>query len=229
MFLCNHIEKFMDNDSITKFLQNNTSRDYTERNKNTNGVIGMKSYFGEETGKPRAIQFNKALENIKKLKTGIDSGKDYKLKGGKKMKNKINELVKQLNAEPKEEHKIREHKGRRMLGMRQLRTEDQDNHAENEEVKSDILSQDVRSPKIGSKKPSASAKADPQSRNEFELYPFLKDKMIEFENYPLLREQDKLKKRSKYLKYQAKFIDHLTSKMTPIHEMRRLIMVPIPV
>lgn len=219
----------MDNDSITKFLKNNTSRDYTEKNKNSNGITGMKSYFGEETGKPRAIQFNKALENIKKLKNGLDSGKDYKLKGAKQMKNKINEIVKQFKAEPKEEHKIREHRGRRMLGMRQFRAEDQDNQLDLEEVKSDILSEEVRSPKVGSGKTSSFAKVDTQPRNEFELYPFLKDKMIEFENYPLIREQDKLKKRTKYLKYQAKYIDHLTSKMTPIREMRRLLMVPIPV
>jgi len=36
----------MNNESVTKFLQNNTAENFTENNKNINGVIQMKSHFG---------------------------------------------------------------------------------------------------------------------------------------------------------------------------------------
>jgi hypothetical protein len=192
------IEAFMNNDSITSFLQFNTSRDYTQNNKNANGITKMKSYFGEETGKPRAIQFDKALANIKKINNKLDPGKSSKNKDSKVMKDKINEIVKKFKTEPKEEGKLRESRGRRNLCQRQFRTGGKGNPAEFEEVKSDIQANELRSPKFGASLSSTRSQQNDVSRlSEFKLYPFLKDKMIEFENYPLIREQNRLKKRSK--------------------------------
>ena len=51
----------MNNESVTKFLQNNTAENFTENNKNINGVIQMKSHFG---GDKSQHSFNTNLQYI---------------------------------------------------------------------------------------------------------------------------------------------------------------------
>lgn len=58
----------MDNNSLNQFLQKNTARDYTQTNKNINGLVYMKSFKDSDTDSSAINQFRATINNIKEVK-----------------------------------------------------------------------------------------------------------------------------------------------------------------
>lgn len=179
--------EFLSNDAITEFLQLKTDKNFTRTNKNANGVIGMKSHFGEEGGKARAIEFNKAISNIKKIKTGAivsppaQSG-DTKISKKERMKGKINQIVKSLNKEPKKHLESKDQRGnKRVLGGGRVLSENE----ESKEYENAERYEKRPKRKERRRQSTFSNRSSVDATDEVDSLPFLKSHPNDFYNFPL--------------------------------------------